>query len=133
RFNEVIALTGDPSMMGGDFRHCTHIQIAQLMQDFLADFDATSELDFCEGDGIGARYYRVKLAPLSRCEKGRPRCLVSMVDRTVEVQAERALRAEMLRDSLTGLPNRLSFTETIESRGAANARDCDHAVLGAGM
>src|SRR4029453_12003597 len=49
--------------------------------------------------------------------------------RTVEVQAERALRAEMLRDSLTGLPNRLSFTETIESRGAANARDCDHAVL----
>jgi GGDEF domain-containing protein len=25
----------------------------------------------------------------------------------------------MLRDSLTGLPNRLSFTETIEGRGAA--------------
>src|SRR5215218_8051960 len=100
RFDEVIALTGDPAMMGGDFRHCTHMQIAQLMQDFLGDFDATSELDFCEGEGINARYYRIKLAPLSRCEKGRPRCLVSMVDRTVEVQAERTLRAEMLRVSL---------------------------------
>jgi len=129
RFDEVIALTGDPAMMSGDFRHCTHVQIAQLMQEFLADFDATSDLDFCEGEGIGARYYRVKLAPLSRCEKGRPRCLVSLVDRTVEVQAERTLRAEMLRDSLTGLPNRLSFTETIEDRGAAAAGDCEHAVL----
>src|SRR5215218_4769561 len=122
RFDEVIALTGDPAMMGGDFRHCTHMQIAQLMQDFLGDFDATSELDFCEGEGINARYYRIKLAPLARCEKGRPRCLVSMVDRTVEVQAERTLRAEMLR-------NRLSFTETIEDRGSAAARDCEHAVL----
>jgi diguanylate cyclase (GGDEF)-like protein len=129
RFDEVIALTGDPAMMSGDFRDCHHLQIAQLMQSFLADFEASSELDFSEGEGIGARHYRIKLAPLSRCEKGRPRCLVSLVDRTVEVQAERALRAEMLRDSLTGLPNRLSFTETIECRGAANARDCDHAVL----
>jgi len=129
RFDEVISLTGDAAMMSGDFRHCTHVQIAQLMMDFLADFDATSELDFCEGEGIGARYYRIKLAPLSRCEKGRARCLVSMVDRTVEVQAERTLRAEMLRDSLTGLPNRLSFTETIEIKGSTSARDCEYAVL----
>jgi diguanylate cyclase (GGDEF)-like protein len=129
RFDEVIALTGDPAMMSGDFRNCQHLQIAQLMQSFLADFESSSELDFCEGEGIGARHYRIKLAPLSRCEKGRPRCLVSLVDRTVEVQAERTLRAEMLRDSLTGLPNRLSFTETIEIKGSASARDCEYAVL----
>jgi diguanylate cyclase (GGDEF)-like protein len=129
RFDEVIALTGDPIMMEGDFRHCTHFAIAELMSAFLADFNAVSDLDFCEGEGISARYYRIKLAPLSRCEKGRPRCLVSLVDRTVEVQAERTLRAEMLRDSLTGLPNRLSFTETIEARGGASTRDCEHAVL----
>src|SRR4029453_9700922 len=46
----------------------------------------------------------------------------------VEVQAENNLRAEMLRDSLTGLPNRLSFTETVEARGA-DPREHDHAVL----
>jgi diguanylate cyclase (GGDEF)-like protein len=129
RFDEVIALTGDEAMMSGDFRQCQHLGIAQLMQEFLADFDATNELDFCEGEGIGARYFRIKLAPLSRCAKGRPRCLVSLVDRTVEVQAERSLRAEMLRDSLTGLPNRLSFTETIEIKGSGSARDSEYAVL----
>jgi diguanylate cyclase (GGDEF)-like protein len=129
RFEEVIALTGDPAMMAGDFRGCEHLQIAQLMSEFLADFSCPSELDFAEGDGIGTRHYRIKLAPLSKCEKGRPRCLVSMVDRTVEVRAEKTLRAEMLRDSLTGLPNRLSFTEMVEARGSATARDCEHAVL----
>ena len=72
RFDEVIALTGDPAMMSGDFRNCQHLQIAQLMQAFLADFEASSELDFCEGEGIGARHYRIKLAPLSRVRKGPP-------------------------------------------------------------
>ncbi|HEY0164851.1 MAG TPA: bifunctional diguanylate cyclase/phosphodiesterase, partial [Sphingomicrobium sp.] len=41
----------------------------------------------------------------------------------------RTLRAEMLRDSLTGLPNRLAFTDAIEQAGATVARDVDHAVL----
>jgi diguanylate cyclase (GGDEF)-like protein len=35
----------------------------------------------------------------------------------------------MLRDSLTGLPNRLSFTETVELRGGEASRDLEHAVL----
>ena len=35
----------------------------------------------------------------------------------------------MLRDSLTGLPNRLAFTEAIETAGANVARDLEHAVL----
>uniref|UniRef100_UPI0017C378BC diguanylate cyclase domain-containing protein n=1 Tax=Sphingomonas sp. TaxID=28214 RepID=UPI0017C378BC len=136
RFDEVMATTGDALMMSGDFRHCTHIQIAQMMMAFLADFDAPSELDFCDGEGFGARYYRIKLAPLPRASTfNSPRCLVSLVERTVEVQAERTLRAEMLRDSLTGLPNRLSFTETVEARGStavgmpAGKVDAAYAVL----
>src|SRR5688572_8568540 len=52
RFDEVIALTGDTAMMSGDFRGCQHLQIAQLMQEFLADFQTSNELDFCEGEGI---------------------------------------------------------------------------------
>ena len=35
----------------------------------------------------------------------------------------------MLRDSLTGLPNRLAFTEAIEKAGDKVARDLEHAVL----
>ncbi|MCY7398216.1 MAG: EAL domain-containing protein, partial [Sphingomonas bacterium] len=132
RFDEVIAQTGDKAMIGGDFRHCIHVQIARLMSDFLTDGAAPSELDFCDGDGVGGRYFRLKIAPLARdAERGSPRCLVCLVDRTVEVRAERSLRAEMLRDSLTGLPNRLSFTEAVEAAGlrAAEQRGDEYAVL----
>ncbi len=132
RFDEVIAQTGDQAMISGDFRQCLHIRIAELMAAFLADANAPSELDFCDGDGIGARHFRLKLAPLQRdAVRDRPRCLVCLVDRTVEVQQEGSLRAEMLRDSLTGLPNRLSFTEAVENAGtvATNTNGHDHAVL----
>jgi diguanylate cyclase (GGDEF)-like protein len=132
RFDEVIAQTNDAAMIAGDFRHCVHLQIAQLMSDFLADANAPSELDFCDSEGISARHFRIKLAPLQRDpERDRPRCLICLVDRTVEVRAERSLRAEMLRDSLTGLPNRVSFTEAVETAGmlANEHRGQNHAVL----
>ena len=130
KFDEVIALTGSAEMMAGDFRNCHQLEIAALMSSFLADFQGPSELDFTEGEGFGARHYRISLAPLSRCEKGRPRCLVSLVDRTLEVQQARHLRAEMLRDSLTGLPNRLSYTESIEAElDKGETRPSEHAVL----
>jgi diguanylate cyclase (GGDEF)-like protein len=35
----------------------------------------------------------------------------------------------MLRDSLTGLPNRLAFSEALEQAGERSARDLEHAVL----
>jgi diguanylate cyclase (GGDEF)-like protein len=132
RFDEVIAQSGDAAMMSGDFRHCMHLAIAELMSAFLVDPASPSELDFGDGDGIGARHYRIKLAPLSPDElRGTPRCLVCLVDRTVEVRAERSLRAEMLRDSLTGLPNRVSFTEAVEAAGSLSGeqRGHDFAVL----
>ena len=129
RFDEVIAVTGDAKMMAGDFRDCTHMQIAGLISGFLADFNSKDELDFSDGDGIRARYFRIKLAPLGRDGELGPRCLVSLVDRTVEVQSERNLRAEMLRDSLTGLPNRLSFAESIEEKLDSSDDSSQHAVL----
>ena len=103
--------------------------IAELIQRFFDGTDLTGELDFKDGEGVSSRYFRVKLAPLPKRKSKSSRCLLSVVDRTVEVQAERTLRAEMLRDSLTGLPNRLAFTEAIEKAGEKVARDIEHAVL----
>ncbi len=103
--------------------------IAELLTDFFAGTDVVGELDFRDGDGFAARYFRIKLAPLPAANGAARRCLLSVVDRSVEVQAERTLRAEMLRDSLTGLPNRLAFTEAIEQAGTRTKRDVDHAVL----
>ena len=104
-------------------------RIADLLSAFFDGSDTVGELDFSDGEGVSAQFYRIKLAPLPRREGTRRRCLLSVVDRTVELQAERALRAEMLRDSLTGLPNRLAFSEAIEKAGENVARDVDHAVL----
>jgi diguanylate cyclase (GGDEF)-like protein len=103
--------------------------IAQLLRQFFDDPVGSGELDFRDGEGVAARFFRLKLAPLPQGEGAMPRCLLSLVDRTVEAQAERTLRAEMLRDSLTGLPNRLAFTEKIEQVGEGVTRDLHHAVL----
>ena len=103
--------------------------IGELIHRFFDGTDVTGELDFKDGDGVSSRFFRVKLAPLAKAKGKSARCLLSVVDRTVEVQAERTLRAEMLRDSLTGLPNRLAFSEAIETAGERVARDLEHAVL----
>ena len=103
--------------------------IAELLHNFFDDVDDRGELDFRDGDGVSAQFFRIKLAPLPRSTGSHRRCLLSMVDRTVELQAERTLRAEMLRDSLTGLPNRLAFSEAIERAGEKVAGDLEHAVL----
>ncbi|HZC37817.1 MAG TPA: EAL domain-containing protein [Sphingomicrobium sp.] len=103
--------------------------IAQLLQEFFDGTEIAGEMDFKDGEGVSSHFFRLKLAPFPRRNGKFPRCLLSVVDRTVEVQAERTLRAEMLRDSLTGLPNRLAFTEAIEKAGENVARDLEHAVL----
>jgi diguanylate cyclase (GGDEF)-like protein len=103
--------------------------ISDLIHAFFAGSETGGELDFKDGEGISSRYFRMKLAPLPKVDGNVPRCLLSVVDRTVEVQAERTLRAEMLRDSLTGLPNRLAFSEAIETAGETPTRNVEHAVL----
>jgi diguanylate cyclase (GGDEF)-like protein len=103
--------------------------ISDLIQSFFDGTDPLGELDFKQGEGVSSHFFRLKLAPLPRRDSPSPRCLLSVVDRTVEVQAERTLRAEMLRDSLTGLPNRLAFSEAIEEAGEKISRDLEHAVL----
>ena len=103
--------------------------VAEILQKFFDGNEAGGELDFKDGEGVSSHHFRLKLAPLPSAKRNAPRCLLSVVDRTVEVQAERTLRAEMLRDSLTGLPNRLAFTEAVEKAGERVNRDLEHAVL----
>jgi diguanylate cyclase (GGDEF)-like protein len=103
--------------------------IADLLGKFFDGTDTSGELDFKDGEGVSAQFYRIKLAPLPKAGASGQRCLLSLVDRTVELQAERTLRAEMLRDSLTGLPNRLAFSEALEDAGENISRDVEHAVL----
>ena len=105
--------------LGGDF-----------IRQYLGDpATAPDELDYVDGEGLSKRHLKLKLAPLPAEQDGGRRCLMSVVDRTVEIRAETTLRAEMLRDSLTGLPNRVAFTESIERAGEQAKDDLEHAVL----
>jgi diguanylate cyclase (GGDEF)-like protein len=129
RFRETVA---DSSCSALDWDQADCLKdgpIAEMLTNFFSGADTVGELEFRDGEGVAARYFRMKLAPLPRAKGAAPRCLLSVVDRTVEVQSERTLRAEMLRDSLTGLPNRLAFAEAIEKAGEKVSRDLEHAVL----
>lgn len=120
---------GAPERFVEQFRRHGSGSAGAFIAAFLADpAKAADELDYADGEGLGRNFYRLKVAPLTIDSDGNPRCLLSVVDRTVEVQAENHLRAEMLRDSLTGLPNRLAFTETVEAVTEAED-DEGHAVL----
>ena len=129
RFRETVAQSTCTALKWDEAQCLKAGPIAELLTNYFAGTDVVGELDFRDGEGLTARYFRIKLAPLPCAKGAASRCLLSVVDRSVEVQAERTLRAEMLRDSLTGLPNRLAFTEAIEQAGTRVARDVDHAVL----
>jgi len=112
------------------FRRYSEGEGGDFIRTFLDDpASAPDELELLEGTGFNRRFLTLKLAPLASAAGEPPRCLLSVVDRTIEVQAENNLRAEMLRDSLTGLPNRLAFTEAVEKAGETVGRDLEHAVL----
>jgi diguanylate cyclase (GGDEF)-like protein len=79
--------------------------------------------DWRDGAIVEGRYYSVTIAPLTLDS-----ALMTLIDRTNEMQSEKSLRTEMLHDSLTGLPNRLGFIERIEAQFAEP--DCDdYAVM----
>lgn len=93
------------------------------------DDDADAREFSCRtGDHVGSRHLTVKLADLAS-QLGERRCLMSVIDRTAQVVGERNMRSEMLRDSLTGLANRLAFTETIEAAMDTSTAGDSHAVL----
>src|SRR4029453_17995901 len=56
--------------------------ISEVLREFFDTSSAAGELDFRDGEGVAARYFRLKLAPLPKGEGAMPRCLLSLVDRT---------------------------------------------------
>ena len=130
RFLELAGCDGTPEAFTETFKRYAEGEGGRFIRAFLVDpATAPDEIEIAEGEGIRGRFLKLKLSPLASASDKTRRCLLSVVDRTVEVRAENNLRAEMLRDSLTGLPNRLAFSEAIEQAGEKVARDLEHAVL----
>jgi len=68
-----------------------------------------------DGGMVGGRHFSVAVAPLMQDGKG-TRALLTLSDRTAEVETARSLRRQMLEDPLTGLLNRSGFVEALELR-----------------
>src|SRR3954469_18552233 len=124
------ALIGKPSddgpLAGYNFLKSTGI--AARAEAFLPSQEESVEFEVSAGHPVAGRHFAVRLTRLSILSALRRRrlpppppppsarrCLATLLDRTAEVETERSLRAEMLRDSLTGLPNRTAFNERVEA------------------
>jgi diguanylate cyclase (GGDEF)-like protein len=88
--------------------------IGDAVRAFLQGEADTHEFDGHHGQVIGGRHFAVTLARLEGTQTAGRRCLISLLDKTAQLETEKNLRSEMLRDSLTGLPNRLAFNERVE-------------------
>ena len=86
-----------------------------LAADFFRGTQPAREFDWRDGDTVGGRHFTARLARLRASVAHEKRCLLSLIDRTAEIENERSLRAEMLHDSLTGLPNRTAFAESVDT------------------
>jgi diguanylate cyclase (GGDEF)-like protein len=89
--------------------------IGARLSKFLGGSEPAHQFDASDGRSIAGRHFTVRFARLGTPAGGKPRCLVSLIDKTAQVETEKNLRSEMLRDSLTGLPNRTAFNARIEA------------------
>jgi diguanylate cyclase (GGDEF)-like protein len=92
-----------------------HFNLAASITDFTRGDEACRQFEWHEGGSVGGRHFVVRMSRLRSMEGSPPRCLLALLDRTAEFETERSLRAEMLHDSLTGLPNRVAFNEAVEA------------------
>ncbi|MEA3000008.1 MAG: hypothetical protein QOK17_1841 [Sphingomonadales bacterium] len=113
RFDELVG-EPCPDRAVGDLPFLQVSGVAARAEAFLPAADANLEFETLVGSEVGGRHFAVRLTRLPILPALGRRCLATLIDRTAEVETERSLRAEMLRDSLTGLPNRTAFNERIE-------------------
>jgi diguanylate cyclase (GGDEF)-like protein len=88
---------------------------ADRIRAFLAGREHALEFDATDGLAVGGRTFSVRLVRLKPVGSFGERVAVTLVEKTAQIESERSLRAEMLRDSLTGLPNRTAFNEAVEA------------------
>ena len=108
--------------------------IGTRLEAFLSSEDPAYQFDTSDGRSLAGRHFTVRFARLQRLPGQPPRCLVSLIDKTAQVETEKSLRSEMLRDSLTGLPNRFAFNEKVDAVLAdPGFREASFAVLAVDM
>jgi diguanylate cyclase (GGDEF)-like protein len=125
---KIVACNTPFQRIGGDAADGEEARgLISAVKAFLEESQDKHDLDWRQ-PGIGGRSFRLHLSRLPLNGENR-RALVTLVDRTAEVETARSLRAEMLHDSLTGLPNRLAFGEALEEAIDTDDADGGFAIL----
>jgi diguanylate cyclase (GGDEF)-like protein len=88
-------------------------EIDPLIASFLRTGHDEGAINWSTGETVERRHYRLSFALIP--DRHEPTAVVSFVDQTAEVRTEETLRREMTTDSLTGLPNRGGFTDSLEA------------------
>jgi diguanylate cyclase (GGDEF)-like protein len=81
-------------------------------------------------DPVKTRRYDVTAARVEWAGLEWPHFLISLIDRTAEIETHNSFRRETMRDSLTGLPNRAGFEDLVETRLAEHGSDGRPAATG---
>jgi len=101
---------------------------------FLKGTEAAHQFDTADGRSIAGRHFTVRFSRLKKLAGHPARFLISLIDKTAQVETEKSLRSEMQRDSLTGLPNRFAFNERVDAvLHDPNFREGAYAVLAVDM
>jgi diguanylate cyclase (GGDEF)-like protein len=104
--------------------------IGEALRQFIEGDEDVRQFEEGDGRSVGGRHFLVRLARLRTEPDAARRCLISLIDKTAQVETEKSLRTEMLRDSLTGLPNRLAFNERVgEVLDSMGFEEGSHAVV----
>jgi diguanylate cyclase (GGDEF)-like protein len=121
-------------------RRVSHVPILRAgpigarLGDFIKSDDPAYQFETADGRSIAGRHFTVRFSRLKQFSGQPRRLLISLIDRTAQVETEKSLRSEMLRDSLTGLPNRFAFNERVDAVLAdPNFREGHFAVLAIDM
>jgi len=89
--------------------------IGSRLAAFLKGAETAHQFDTADGRSIGGRHFTVRFAQLKVLAGQPKRYLITLIDKTAQIETEKSLRSEMLRDTLTGLPNRFAFNEKVEA------------------
>lgn len=108
--------------------------IGTRLHAFFKGHESAHQFETADGRSIGGRHFTVRFAEL-KVVGGQPRrFMLTLIDKTAQVETEKSLRSEMLRDSLTGLPNRFAFNEQVDEMLAdPGFREGSYAVLAVDM
>lgn len=90
-------------------------RIGSRIRAFLRSEQQVCQFDATDGQPAGGRIFSIRMVRFRALPVFGRRIFITLMDKTAEVETEKSLRAEMIRDSLTGLPNRTAFNEQVEA------------------